>query len=311
MKKFLISLLSVIFAQITFAAEKSDVQESSNISIQDPFSRGLVRSPRYGSINNDGLSEYSRGDDLRSLSDIRYYRILGLFVNQANSNLNSISDFGTIKPGINPNGYYISLGSYSSPNLSKQSALDFLALQAPFVNRIVSQHAMTKNKRINYQLQYGPFVSLELAKSSCLFLKSNSKQIDLDCESITKRPMADKEKSLPINSASVGLSQAALVEYAQNAMSFDLNSIAEASVIVKEGERLGPQGFYVVRINPLGIYLASESGDKALIPPSTLPINLNIKTDATSNQSLKIDATKSTGPVNSNKSPSPSQDTKK
>jgi hypothetical protein len=232
-------------------------------------------------------------------------------VNQANSNLNSISDFGAIKPGINPNGYYISLGSYSSPNLSKQSALDFLALQAPFVNRIVSQHAVTKNKRINYQLQYGPFVSLELAKSSCLFLKSNSKQIDLDCESITKRPMADKEKSLPINSASVGLSQAALVEYAQNAMSFDLNSIAEASVIVKEGERLGPQGFYVVRINPLGIYLASESGDKALIPPSTLPINLNIKTDATSNQSLKIDATKSTGPVNSNKSPSPSQDTKK
>ena len=311
MKKFLISLLSIIFIQITFAAEKSDVQDSSNLSIQDPFSRGLVRSPKYGSINSDGLSEYSRSDDLRSLSDIRYYRVLGLFVNQADSNKNFISDLGPIKPGINPNGYYISLGSFNSLNLSKQSALDFLSLQASFVNRIVSQHMATKNKRMNYQLQYGPFASLEFAKSSCLFLKSNSKQIDLDCENIIKRPMADKEKSLPMNSASVGLSQAALVEYAQSAMSFDLNSIAEASVIVKEGERLGPQGFYVVRINALGIYLASESGDKALIPPSTLPINLNIKTDATSSQNLKIDATKSIGPVNSNKSPAPSQDTKK
>jgi hypothetical protein len=151
----------------------------------------------------------------------------------------------------------------------------------------------------------------ELAKSSCLFLKSNSKQIDLDCESIIKRPMADKEKSLPMNSASIGLSQAALVEYAQSPMSFDLNSIAEASVLVKEGERLGPQGFHIVRINHLGIYLASESGDKAFIPPSTLPINLNIKTDANSSQTLKTDPTKSIGPVNSNKSPSPSQDTKK
>ena len=311
MKKFLISLLSIIFIQITFAAEKSDVQDSSNLSIQDPFSRGLVRSPKYGSINSDGLSEYSRSDDLRSLSDIRYYRVLGLFVNQADSNKNFISDLGPIKPGVNPNGYFISLGSYSSPNLSKQSALDFLSLQASFVNRIVSQHMATKNKRMNYQLQYGPFASLEFAKSSCLFLKSNSKQIDLDCENIIKRPMADKEKSLPMNSASIGLSQAALVEYAQSAMNYDLNSIAEASVLVKEGERLGPQGFYVVRINALGIYLASESGDKALIPPSTLPINLNIKTDATSSQNLKIDATKSIGPVNSNKSPAPSQDTKK
>jgi len=311
MKKFLISLLSIIFIQITFAAEKSDVQDSSNLSIQDPFSRGLVRSPKYGSINSDGLSEYSRSDDLRSLSDIRYYRVLGLFVNQADSNKNFISDLGPIKPGINPNGYYISLGSFNSLNLSKQSALDFLSLQASFVNRIVSQHMATKNKRMNYQLQYGPFASLEFAKSSCLFLKSNSKQIDLDCENIIKRPMADKEKSLPMNSASIGLSQAALVEYAQSAMNYDLNSIAEASVLVKEGERLGPQGFYVVRINALGIYLASESGDKALIPPSTLPINLNIKTDATSSQNLKIDATKSIGPVNSNKSPAPSQDTKK
>ena len=311
MKKFLISLLSIIFIQITFAAEKSDVQDSSNLSIQDPFSRGLVRSPKYGSINSDGLSEYSRSDDLRSLSDIRYYRVLGLFVNQADSNKNFISDLGPIKPGINPNGYYISLGSFNSLNLSKQSALDFLSLQASFVNRIVSQHMATKNKRMNYQLQYGPFASLEFAKSSCLFLKSNSKQIDLDCENIIKRPMADKEKSLPMNSASIGLSQAALVEYAQSAMNYDLNSIAEASVLVKEWERLGPQGFYVVRINALGIYLASESGDKALIPPSTLPINLNIKTDATSSQNLKIDATKSIGPVNSNKSPAPSQDTKK
>jgi hypothetical protein len=232
-------------------------------------------------------------------------------VNQTDTNLNSIPDFGVIKPGINPNGYYISLGSYSNLHLSKQSALDFLSLQEPFVNRIVSQHAVTKNKRINYQLEYGPFTSPELAKSSCLFLKSNSKQIDLDCERITKRPMADKEKNLPMNSASVGLSQSALIEYAQSAMSFDLNTIAVASVIVKEGERLGPQGFHIVRINPLGIYLASESGDKALIPPSTLPINLNIKTDASSSQTLKIDPTKSIGPVNSNKPPLPSQDTKK
>jgi|GEM_PF-1417241 len=309
MKKFLISLLSIIFIQITFAAEKSDVQDSSNLSIQDPFSRGLVRSPKYGSINSDVLSEYSRSDDLRSLSDIRYYRVLGLFVNQADSNKNFISDLGPIKPGVNPNGYFISLGSYSSPNLSKQSALDFLSLQASFVNRIVSQHMATKNKRTNYQLQYGPFTSLELAKSSCLFLKSNSKQIDLDCETIIKRPMADKEKSLPMNSASIGLSQAALVEYAQSAMNYDLNSIAEASVLVKEGERLGPQGFHIVRINHLGIYLASESGDKALIPPSTLPINLNIKTEAPI-QAPKVDSIKSQSTTNAGKPPSAAQDMK-
>lgn len=309
MKKFLISLLSIIFVQITFAAEKSDVQDNSNLSIRDPFSRGLVRSPKYGSISSDRLSEYSRNDDLRSLSDIRYYRILGLFVNQTDSNKNFISDLGPIKPGINPNGYYISLGSFNSLNLSKQSALDFLSLQASFVNRIVSQHMATKNKRMNYQLQYGPFASLEFAKSSCLFLKSNSKQIDLDCENIIKRPMVDKEKSLPMNSASIGLSQAALVDYAQSAMSFDLNSIAETSVIVKEGERLGPQGFHIVRINHLGIYLASESGDIALIPPSTLPINLNIKTDIPS-QAPKIDSIKSQSTPNSVKSASPAQNLK-
>jgi hypothetical protein len=311
MKKFLISLLFVIFAQVTFAAEKLNVQDSSNASIQDPFSRGLVRSPKYGSINSDGLSEFSRNDDLRSLSDIRYYRILGLFVAQADLNNNFISDLRSSKPGINPNGYYISLGSYRSLNLSKQYALDFLSSQASFVNRIVSQHTVNKNKRMNYQLQYGPFTSLELAKSSCLFLKLNSKQIDLDCETIIKRPMADKEKSLPMNSASIGLSQAALVEYAQSAMNYDLNSIAEASVLVKEGERLGPQGFYIVRINHLGIYLASESGDKALVPPSTLPINLNIKIDVPSKQTPKIDTGKPQEAVNSNKPTSSPQDIKK
>jgi len=113
-----------------------------------------------------------------------------------------------------------------------------------------------------------------------------------------------------MNSASIGLSQAALVEYSQSAMNYDLNSIAEASVLVKEGERLGPQGFYIVRINHLGIYLASESGDKALIPPSTLPINLNIKIDVPSNQTPKIDTGKTQGAVNSNKPTSSPQDKK-
>lgn len=310
MKKSLISFLFLILSQAAFAIEKSDLQDSSSISIQDPFSRGLVRSPKYGTIGNDALFEYSRNDDLRSLSDLRYYRILGLFVNQIDPNKNFISDVGLIKPGINSSGYYISMGTYSSPQISKQSALDFLSAQAQFINHMVSQHTISKNKRVDYQLQYGPYTSLELAKSNCLFLKANNKQTNLNCENFIKRPITDKEKNLPLNSASIGLSQAALVEYAQSAMNFDINSIAEASVLVKEGERLGPQGFYIVRINHLGIYLASESGDKALIPPSTLPINLNIKTD-TPSVGPKIDSTKpQTTTPNSGKSASPAQDMK-
>lgn len=291
MQQSIIFLLSIFLTQMGFAAEKLDMQGGSNVFIQDPFSRGLERSPKYGTINNS-LSEYERNDDLRSLSDLRYYRILGLFVNQSDSNKYLIDGISQMKAGINPSGYYITLGVFSDLNLSKQSALDFLSSQASFINRMISQHAIRKNKKNNYQLQYGPFSSVAFAKSSCLFLKSDSKQIDLDCDNIIKRPIVDKEKNLPINSASIGLSQAALVEYSQSAMNFDINSIAEASVIVKEGEKLGPHGFYIVRINHLGVYLASELGDKALIPPSTLPINLNIKTDISSSSTLKMDTLK-------------------
>jgi hypothetical protein len=122
-------------------------------------------------------------------------------------------------------------------------------------------------------VEYGPYNTQELAKAACYFIGEVTKNTNQNCDSITKH-RTNKDFESNNNGASIGLSQAGIREYMNIDMGFNGKSLSDYAWPVKEGEPLGPKNFYIVNINKYGIYLASSYGELALIPSSTLPINI-------------------------------------
>lgn len=243
----------------------------ANAGMRDPFFRGLNRSPQYNSLRSGAISNYSRLDDLRMLQDVRYYRILSLY-EEAKSTADVPLYQAKSKTTKTQNGFYLFLGTYPAQWQARQQALDFIANNALLINHSVLIRDSVKDKKKVFSLEYGPFKSLELAQATCFYILHNTSQFNLSCDQSEKHPISNDNRLRKPNSATVGLSQAAILEYSRQAMGFDPTALSETSLLVREGELLGPQDFYVVRINHLGIHLASPNGEVATIPAVTLPI---------------------------------------
>jgi len=247
-------------------------QKESNF-IKDPFSRGIRRSPQFGSLSDSSF--LNRPDDLRSLKDTRYYRVLGVFENENHSykkyiTINSLSES---KKGILPSAFYMTLGSYKKESDAKQEAIDFLSSYDDFINHYVIVRKINKDKKLSYDVEYGPFKTQVLARSNCLFINITLEKGDLKCDVFAKHLVTENEKIAKKNVATVGLSQSAIIETTQNALGYDYSALVDATLQVHEDERIGPADFYIMRINQYGIYVANINGDVDLIPSYTLPVN--------------------------------------
>ncbi len=308
-KKSVFGYLMLLVSLVGYGAQNKvdpiiDIPSSPKKVAQDPFFRGLKRSPQYSSLRNSAM-EYARQDDLRMLQDARYYRVIALYENEDKSK-NSFLDErsrGKVTKKMQ-NGFYVPLGNYSRQQDARQEGVDFISNNAVLINNAVAVGEAIKDKKKTYTLEYGPFNSSDLARAACFYIKSHTNQFATECDNIKKHRIASNGVVKKTNSATVGLSQAGILQYTQNAMGFDPKAISEISLLVKEGESLGPQGFYVVRINQSGVHLASANGEVATIPAVTLPIHVEIKSgDQTTSvsesvgQSNKIAEPSSKSPV--------------
>lgn len=280
-----IGFLEIIFVGlVSFYSVAADLKDFENKStpIQDPFARGIVRSPAYGAEDGRSKIEYHRLDDFRALDDPRYYRVASIIENLETSHLFvelHEEELRLINNGFS--GFYITLGTYSNPKIGKQAGIDFMMNQSLDINHaVVLRSASLKNKAL-YYLEYGPFKNADLANATCYFLKN--KQPALSCNNVSKRIVHEKELGDKSNSATLGLSQAGFNYYSQisaysndskdNNMGFNPEDLKEISMEVSEGEPLGPNGFYIVRINRLGVHLANKFNEMVLIPSITFPVN--------------------------------------
>lgn len=253
-------------------------------ALQDPFARGLKHSPQYGTLDSTNYSVYSRPDDLRALKDARYYRVVSIFDKRSDeyATRNQAISVITLSSQGDHNGFFFDLSVAFSEKEAKQQAKDFLFNYSDFINRSVLIRKQTDNNKPIFIVEYGPYKTQELAKAACYFMGEVIKNTNQNCESITKH-RTNKDFESNNNGASIGLSQAGIREYMNIDMGFNGKSLSDYAWSVKEGEPLGPKNFYIVNINKYGIYLASSYGEVALIPSSTLPINIeSSKEDASS-----------------------------
>jgi hypothetical protein len=244
-------------------------------ALQDPFAKGLKHSPQYGTLDSANYSVYSRPDDLRALKDARYYRVVSIFDKRADeySSRNQPIPIVTSNAQGDHNGFFFDLSAAFSEKEAKQQAKDFLFNYSDFINRSVLIRKQTDNSKLIFIVEYGPYKTQELAKAACYFIGEVTKNTNQNCDSITKH-RTNKDFESNNNGASIGLSQAGIREYMNIDMGFNGKSLSDYAWPVKEGEPLGPKNFYIVNINKYGIYLASSYGELALIPSSTLPINI-------------------------------------
>jgi hypothetical protein len=274
----------IIVGLISFQSSATELKDFENKStpIQDPFARGIVRSPAYGTENGRSKIEYHRLDDFRALDDPRYYRVASIIENLETSHLLielHEEELRSINNGFS--GFYITLGAYSNPKVGKQAGIDFMMNQSLNINHAVVMRSTSFKNKALYYLEYGPFKNDDLANATCYFLKN--KQPALTCNNVSKRIVHEKELADKNNSATLALSQAGFNYYSQisaysndskdNNMGFNPEDLKEISMEVSEGEPLGPNGFYIVRINRLGVHLANKFNEMALIPSNTFPVN--------------------------------------
>jgi hypothetical protein len=264
---FLTNLIYFVFAN----AEEIKKPQIPETSLKDPFSRGIKRSPEYGFVNERPDQNSSRLDDLRALSDFRYYRVMGISENEKQKN--KVIEINDNKKLHGPQAYYIELESFKDASKAKQYILDFQYSFTSNIKGYLINRKIIKDKKPSFSVEIGPFQNQYVAQAHCSFIKSYTANAAMQCEAFSKFTVSQQEKKLTPNSASLGLSQFALEDISSRNLGFDMQDLAEASIEVSEGEALGPYGFYIIEITKKGISLASVYGELAEIPGITLPIN--------------------------------------
>jgi len=265
-----IFLMNLIYFISAYAEEikKPQIPETS---LKDPFSRGIKRSPEFGFVNERPDQNSSRLDDLRALSDFRYYRVMGISENEKQKD--NVIDISDTKKFNGPQAYYIELEVFKDAPKAKQYILDFQYSFKSNIRGYLINRKIIKDKKPSFSVEIGPFQNQYVAQANCSFIKSYTANAAMQCDNFKKFTVSQNEKKLTPNSASLGLSQFALGDIASRNLGFDMQDLLEASIEVHEGEALGPYGFYIIEISKKGISLASLYGELAEIPGITLPIN--------------------------------------
>jgi hypothetical protein len=301
MKNKKIIFLSILLINLMFfisaGAEEMKKNQNGESNLKDPFSRGIKRSPEFGYVNERPEGHLSRQDDLRALSDFRYYRVMGISENEKQQD--NFIDINDTKKINGPQAYYIELESFKEASKAKQYILDFQYSFKSNIRGYLINRKIIKDKKSLFSVEIGPFQNQYVAQANCSFIKSYIASASLQCENFSKYTVSKNEKKLMPNSASLGLSQFALEDLNARNLGFDVQDLTEASLEVNEGEALGPYGFYIIQITKKGIYLASMYGELAEIPGITFPINKSKDKSLKQNNTPTSNATGNSPPSNS------------
>ncbi|GDX55503.1 hypothetical protein LBMAG29_08130 [Methylophilaceae bacterium] len=286
-------VFGLIFNFTFFTSPLLAAEKTLGNTIQDPFARGVIKPPQYSTNLDREKSLNGRLDDVRALDDFRYYRILGIYQNEQSSLKNVIEISWPEKVDVSSNNaFYISLGTFYEKKLAQQAGRDFIATFINNLNRRViirgnkdstfgfadrenNNKKRSPEKKLAYELEYGPFNNLEFARANCFFLRNQISQYSLDCALINKRLVHKEERIKDIaSSATIGLSQAGLMALKDSPLAFNQKDLLSTVLTVYEGENLGTSDFFIVNINQYGIYVASKFDESLLIPAVTFPVNM-------------------------------------
>ena len=286
-------IFGLLFNFTFFTSPLLAAEKTTGNTIQDPCARGVIKPPQYSTNLDREKSLNGRLDDVRALADFRYYRILGIYQNDQSSLKNVIEISWPEKVDVSSNNaFYISLGTFPEKKLAQQAGRDFIATFINnlnhrviirgnkesifgFADRENNNKKRSPEKKLAYELEYGPFNNSEFARANCFFLRNQISQYSLDCALINKRLVHKEERSKDIaSSATIGLSQAGLMALKDSPLAFNQKDLLSTVLTVYEGENLGTSDFFIVNINQYGIYVASKFDESLLIPAVTFPVNL-------------------------------------
>ena len=161
-----------LFSTDIFAEQKKDSVDT----LQDPFSRGILKPPQYGSSLDRIKSKNGRMDDFRALDDFRYYRVLGIYENESKPFSDAIEVNTSEKNAASYNAYYISLGTFFEKTLAQQTTATCYFLksrtnQFPLNCDVI--HKRLKHK-VETMQDTANSASLGLSQAGLLALKDSS-----------------------------------------------------------------------------------------------------------------------------------------
>ena len=286
-------IFGLLFNFTFFTSPLLAAEKTTGNTIQDPFARGVIKPPQYSTNLDREKSLNGRLDDVRALADFRYYRILGIYQNEQSALKDVIEISWPEKVDVSSNNaFYVSLGTFPEKKLAQQAGRDFIATfinnlnhrviirgskdsTFGFADRENNNKKRSPEKKLAYELEYGPFNNSEFARANCFFLRNQISQYSLDCALINKRLVHKEERMKDIaSSATIGLSQAGLMALKDSPLAFNQKDLLSTVLTVYEGENLGTSDFFIVNINQYGIYVASKFDESLLIPAVTIPVNL-------------------------------------
>lgn len=265
--------------------EVLEIQNEDASTYNDPFKKGITRSPAYATFGIDNEMISTRLDDLRHLSDIRYYRVEGVVEDNEADRVKVLEISPEDLYGDEFQGYYVKIASGQDENKLKLQANNLKNNhQKALSKNLILRAVAVNNKQKYYQFEYGPFRTKELAGANCLYLKSVTKNKEINCNLAYRNLVTDLELEMAQNSASLSLSQFALLDLKDKPFEFDLEKVKNMTLDVKVDESLGPMGFYVTNINEDGVYVTHLNGSTMLIPVTTFPVNLKQGNSTTTTQ---------------------------
>ena len=240
----------------------------------DPFKRGVTRSPAYATFGEELASDSSRIDDLRHLQDLRYYRVVGV-VGDEELQMPKILELGPDDFfGDEHQGYYVKVQSKQDIADIRTVAKNLMVNYRKNLNRYLIIRFNEKNTLSTYNLEYGPFRTKEITVAHCHYLAALTKNEQMSCSQVHQRYVSDQEKMATQNTATVGLSQFALLDFKEKPYEFSLEKLKKMTLEVTIDQLLGPHGFVITHINEDGISVTGLSGNAMFIPVSTFPINI-------------------------------------
>ena len=274
-------ILSLFWISLALSEDNASPQELSatmkkSNQLLDPFNRGVTRPSQFDSTGiKDGSSNRGRFDDMRSLNYHRYYRVVSL--DETNLFDPALNDTTGIQTEGAYDAYFVTLRNSNDKNSLLQYGKKIMLGYREFLTRDLSIKSSGQSPE-GFLLTYGPFKTLDLARAHCHFFTYATNSYEIDCnKSLTEKPTGGDSIDTADAEATLGLSQAGILYFSKSEMYFKINDLISMNLIINVYQPLGPEGYFVTKINAYGVYAASVNGDVTLIPMNSLPINDQIE----------------------------------
>lgn len=276
-------------------SEKTATSDKKSNQLLDPFNRGVSRPTQFDSNRiEDDVYSNKRFDDMRSLNDHRYYRVSSL--NETNTFDAALNDTTGKDAQTNFTAYFIALKTDQDKKGLLQYGQKIMLGYRDLLARDLSIK-LAASPSEGFALTYGPFKTRHLALAHCHFYTYATNAKGVNCnQALVEQSTNPDAINIPSPEANLGLSQAGILFFSKSEMGFNVEDLINMNLPVSQDQPLGPQGYWVTKINTLGVYVASVYGDIALIPMNSIPVNGQMNRNS---QELAAETSPASGEVKS------------